>query len=343
MRIIPTSLCAALLCLVSARYALAQSPDTVQMDWSRYDYLPGQQVLFYDDFTADREGQPPNAWTVNPNGKVAVTKAGDELWLRAREEATVSPTQLKLTPQFTVEMDFYVLTEGYSGRYRVDLTGKNAEEWASLTLEPQSVFFSMATGLTSEKPVDLKTGVHRLAMQVDGSGFKCYVDFQQVFNIPKGAAFAATKVEVFMPGAGDESGDDQCRFTNFCVAQGPAPLQSQLTASGKIVSYGIYFVRGTNHLLPASAPALRQVAELLQADATLSFSIESHDNEMEQQSENARLSEARAEAIKDVLIQQHRINSNRLSSRGWGEGKPLAERETVDGNKMNQRVEFIRK
>ena len=81
----------------------------------------------------------------------------------------------------------------------------------------------------------------------------------------------------------------------------------------------------------------------MQADATVSFSIESHDNEMEQQSENARLSEARAEAIKDVLIQQHRINSNRLSSRGWGEGKPLAERETVDGNKMNQRVEFIRK
>ncbi len=335
--------CAVLLFVVAATPTQAQSPDTSQIDWSRYDYIPGQQILFYDDFTADREGQPAGAWSSGQSNKTAVTKFGNQLWLQAREEATVSPTALKLTPQFTLEMDFYVLTEGYSGRYRVDMIGKNAEEWASLTLEPQTTFFSVSSGLTYEKPVDLKTGVHHLALQVDGSAIKCYVDFQQVLSLPKGSPFAATKIEVFMPGAGDEASDNHCRFTNFCVAQGPATLQNQLTASGKIVSYGIHFERGTNDLLPTATPSLKQVAELLQADATLSFSIECHDNELEGQSDNARLSEARAEAVKEALIKQYRINSNRLSSRGWGEGKPLAERETVDGHKMNQRVEFIRK
>jgi outer membrane protein OmpA-like peptidoglycan-associated protein len=321
----------------------AQSPDTVEIDWSRYDYIPGQQTLFYDDFSGDREGEAPSAWTVNPNGKAAVVKVNDRLWLQAREEATLSPAQLKLTPQFTVEMDFYVFAEGYSGRYRIDLIGKTAEEWASLTLEPQAIFFSLSTGLTSEKLVDLRSGPHHLAMQVDGGGFKCYVDFQQVINIPKSGTFSATKIEVFMPGAGDDANDNQCRFTNFWVAQGPTTLQNQLTASGKIVSYGLYFERGAANLLPASTPVLEQLAELLQTDATLSFSVECHDNEREEQGDNARLSEARAEAIKDELVQQYRINSSRLSSRGWGEGKPLAERDTVEGRKMNQRVEFIRK
>ena len=120
-------------------------------------------------------------------------------------------------------------------------------------------------------------------------------------------------------------------------------MQNQLAASGKIVSYGIYFGRGAATLLPASTPVLEQLAELLQTDATVSISIECHDNELKEQGDNVRLSEARAEAIKDELVQQHRINSGRLSSRGWGEGKPLAERDTVEGRKMNQRVEFIRK
>ena len=321
----------------------AQSSDPPLVDWSRYDYMPGQQVLFYDDFTGDREGEPPKVWTASPDNKVAVAKFQNQFWLQAREEATVSPSQLKLTPQYTLEMDFYVFAEGYSGRYRVDLVGSNVEEWASLTLEPQAIFFSMSSGLTSERPVDLKTGVHHLALQIDGSGCKAYVDYYQVINIPKGGAFAAAKIEVFMPGAGDDANDNHCRLTNFCVSQGPMPLPAQLTASGKIVSYGIYFERGKENVLPASTPVLKQFAELLQTDATLNFSIECHDNEKEQPGENAKLSEARAEAIKDMLVEQYRINSDRLEIRGWGEGKPLADAATVDGHKMNQRVEFIRK
>lgn len=335
--------CLILFCLSLKTFLHAQSPEAEPVDWSRYDYIPGQQILFYDDFTADREGEAPGAWIVNPSGKAAVVKIGERLWLHAREEATVSPARLQLTPQFTLEMEFYVLAEGYSGRYRLDFIGRTAEEWASLTLEPQAIFFSLSSGLTSEEPVELSTGAHRLTLQADGAGFKCYLDFRQVINIPKSGTFAATKIEVFMPGAGDEADDNHCRFTDFCVALGPATLQNQLATSGKIVSYGISFEPGTANLHPASTPVLKQLAELLQADATLRFSIECHDNELDEQGDNARLSEARAEAVKDELVQKYRIPSSRLSSRGWGEGKPLAERDTVAGHKMNQRVEFIRK
>lgn len=320
----------------------AQSADTSTVDWTRYDYIPGQQVLFYDDFSGDKPGDAPQVWKASEGGKAEVIKNGEIFWLHAREETTISPAQLKLAPQFTLEMDFNV-SDGYSGRYRVDFIGKDKEEWASLTLEPFAIFFSMSTGLTSEKRVELKSGVHHLAVQADGGGFKAYIDKWQVLNIPKTGSFAATQIEVFMPGQGDEDSDDACMITNFCVAQGPATLQSQLSSSGKIVAYGIYFKAGKNDIRPESTPTLKQFAELLQADASLSFSIECHDNELPDQGDNVKLSQARAEALKDWLTENYRIPSDRLAIKGWGETRPLVEAGTVDGNKMNQRVEFIRK
>ncbi len=322
---------------------MAQSADTSTVDWTRYEYIPGQQVLFYDDFSGDKPGEAPQVWKVSEGGKVEVKKSGEKFWLHALEEATVSPTQLKLSPQFTLEMDFNVSAEGYSGRYRVDFIGRDKEEWASITLEPFAIFFSMSTGLTSEKPVELKTGERHLAAQVDGAGFKCYVDKWLVLNIPKAGSFAATQIEVFMPGPGDENGDNHCMIADFCVAQGPATLQNQLSASGKIVAYGIYFNPGKQDIRPESTPTLKQFVELLQADASLNFSIECHDNELPDAGDNGKLSEARAEALKDLLVEDYRIPSNRLSIKGWGETRPLVEAGTVDGNKMNRRVEFIRK
>lgn len=321
----------------------AQIADTSTVDWTRYDYIPGHQVLFYDDFSGDKPGDAPQVWKVSEGGKVEVKKLGEIFWLHARQETTVSPAQLKLTPQFTLEMNFNVLTEGYSGRYRVDFIGKDKEEWASITLEPFSIFFSMSTGLTSEKRVELKSGVHHLAVQADGGGFKAYIDQWQVINIPKTGSFAATQIEIFMPGQGDEESDDVCMITDFCVAQGPSPLQSQLTATGKIVAYGIYFNTGKKDIRPASTPTLKQFAELLLADASLSFSIECHDNELPDQGDNVKLSQTRAETLKDWFVENYRIPSDRLAIKGWGETRPLVEAGTVDGNKMNQRVEFIRK
>lgn len=321
----------------------AQSADTSTVDWIRYDFIPGQQVLFYDDFSGEKEGETPQVWKVSQEGQTQVKKVGERFWLHALKESTVSPTQLRLTPQFTLEMAFNVFTEGYSGRYRVDFIGKDKEEWASITLEPFAIFFSMSTGLTFEKPATLRSGVHQLAVQADGAGFKCYVDNWLVLEIPKSGSFAATQIEVFMPGPGDDDGDDQCMITDFCVAQGPASVQNQLSASGKIVAYGIYFKNNANTIRPESTPTLKQFAELMQADASLSFSIECHDNELPDAGDNSRLSEARAEALKDLLVEDYRIPSNRLSTKGWGETRPLVEAGTVDGNRMNRRVEFIRK
>lgn len=323
----------------------AQIAPRAPIDWTAYDYIPGHQVIFFDDFTADRPGEAPGAWSVlPPEGKVTVREISKQYWLHAHEQVTVSPLDLKLPAQFTIEMDFNVTPQGYSGRYRLDMIGANAEDWLSVTLEPPAIFFSMSSGLTSEKNVDLTAGTHHLAVQVDGSSLKCYIDDERLINIPKSSEFKAGRVEVFLAGADEEEqADDQCWFTNFTVSAGPAMPQNQLSASGKIVSYGIYFEPGRNVIRPKSTPVLKQFAELLKADATLSFSIECHDNELPSEGDNVRLSQARAEALKEHLVREYKISEEQLSTKGWGETRPLADANTVEARKVNQRVEFIRK
>lgn len=323
----------------------AQSVSRAPIDWTTYDYIPGHQVIFFDDFTADRPGEAPGAWSVQPpESKVEVREISKKLWLHAQERATLSPVELKLPPQFTVEIDFNVTPQGYSGRYRLDMIGANPEDWLSVTVEPPAIFFSMSSGLTSEKNVDLNAGTHHLAVQVDGSSLKCYVDDERLINIPKSGDFKADHLEVFLAGADEEdAADDQCWITNFTVSAGPATPQNQLSASGKIVSYGIYFQPKGSGILPKSTPVLKQLADLLKADATLSFSIECHDNELESGGDNVRLSQARAEAVKDHLVKEYKISEDQLSTKGWGETRPLADANTVEAIKVNQRVEFIRK
>lgn len=324
---------------------LAQPLPRPPIDWTTYDYMPGHQVLFFDDFSGDRPGEPPGAWSVLPqNAKVRVLEVNKQSWLHAQEQATLAPLELKLPPQFTVEMDFNVTLQGYSGRYRLDFIGATEEDWLSLTLEPPSFFFSMSSGLTSEKNIDLTNGPHHLAVQVDGSSLKCYVDDERVINIPKSSDFKAGRLELFLAGADEEdASDDKCWFTNFTVAAGPAPLSNQLSSSGKIVAYGISFEPGKATILPRSTPTLKQFADLLRADATLNFSVECHDNELPSESDNVKLSQARAEALKDHLIAQYKIAEQQLSTKGWGETRPLSDANTVEGKKVNQRVEFIRK
>jgi len=337
------AVCLALLA-VALPPGYSQINDFEPVDWAVYDFIPGHQLLFFDDFTGDPIGEPPVAWNVSKEAKIEVVQDQNRNWLHAVTEAVVSPAGLRPPKRFTIEMDFQVLEGSYSGRYRIDLIGANEEDWASLTLEPFAIFFSRSTGLTFEKAVELKTGIHHVAMQADGGAFKCYVNHVRVINIPNTGDFRASRVEVFMPGADQEvENDDKCLITNFTVASGPAPMREQLNASGKIVAYGIYFVNGKATILPQSTPTLKQIAELLAADASLSFSIESHDNEFDEQSQNMKLSEERAVAIKDHLMETYRIASNRLSTRGWGETRPLGEPDTVDGRRMNQRVELIRK
>jgi outer membrane protein OmpA-like peptidoglycan-associated protein len=179
-------------------------------------------------------------------------------------------------------------------------------------------------------------------MMVDGGGLTCYIDSIRVVTVPKTWDFQPSSMEILMPG-GDEEGDNRCLITNFRLAAAGKSFREQIAEQGKIVSYGIYFAKGAALLDPASFATLKEIATLLQNDLGLKLSIECHANDLPDAGDNMRLSQDRAEIVKESLTSLYKIDRARLSAKGWGAGRPLDDNNTVLGYAINRRVEFVKK
>jgi OOP family OmpA-OmpF porin len=81
------------------------------------------------------------------------------------------------------------------------------------------------------------------------------------------------------------------------------------------------------------------VAAGLKGQPSMEVHIEGHTDSKGADAYNLRLSKARAESVRNHLIQSG-VSANRLKAQGYGESKPVADNKTDDGRAMNRRVEF---
>ncbi len=101
----------------------------------------------------------------------------------------------------------------------------------------------------------------------------------------------------------------------------------------------VYFASDEARLLPASAPALDQLAELLTANPAWVITISGHTDNTNSDAHNLLLSHQRAEAVRQYLIGK-RIAPARLKALGYGDTRPVADNRTPEGREQNRRVEF---
>ncbi len=81
---------------------------------------------------------------------------------------------------------------------------------------------------------------------------------------------------------------------------------------------------------------------MMKENPTLKISFEGHTNNVVTPQSNQTLSENRAKAVMDAIISKG-IDKNRLSSKGWGQTKPIADNKTEEGKAKNRRVEIVKK
>jgi outer membrane protein OmpA-like peptidoglycan-associated protein len=103
----------------------------------------------------------------------------------------------------------------------------------------------------------------------------------------------------------------------------------------------IQFEVGRAVIKPASYPVLDQVAlQLLAHDEVLRTRIGGHTDSAGAAETNLRLSQARADAVRQYLIERG-VAPPRLEAIGYGETQPIADNATADGRSKNRRVEFV--
>ncbi len=306
---------------------------------TKFDFVPGDSVMFLEDFTQDDLGEFPARWHLS-NGTFEVAEMEKERWLRcASDDGHVRMKVPPHLPEFwTLEFDAYGFDTGSYLSVNA-LTSGGSTVWE--TMYPHSgknmmfrcgdVFSTTALAGT---PV---VGRHHVMFMGRGSALKIYMDCERLASAPDvsgpGAA-AEFDFRLWAPGK-----EVRPMITNVRFAEGCRPAKDML-AEGKLVTYGIHFESGSDVVQPDSAPILRQIAAYLTSMPAVKLKISGHTDNVGKPASNLDLSKRRAAAVANLLATQFGMAAERMQPDGKGDTQPLSGNAKPEGRAMNRRVEF---
>jgi outer membrane protein OmpA-like peptidoglycan-associated protein len=101
----------------------------------------------------------------------------------------------------------------------------------------------------------------------------------------------------------------------------------------------LFFNPMKSDLLPKSIPELKRISKIIK-DKNISVELSGHTDNQGSESMNLKLSEDRANSVKNFLISQG-VSPLRIKAVGYGYSKPIASNETDEGKALNRRVEIL--
>jgi OmpA-OmpF porin, OOP family len=314
--------------------------------YQNYDFVPGDTILFADDFTTTQDGEFPDQWELVKGQAVVNKQAGrSAMLLTEGNYVTVNPrvkNKSYLGPQYTIEYDTIMPADGNYG-LMVFLKADDDQEGNVHVNDSEATYssgsdYDLSAALPGSIQGDKFRGNwHHVAIAVKNNQLKVYVDQFRVLSVPdmhnKFSSIAAG-------GIGDP--DHPLVYTNFRVASGGnMNLVGQKFTEAKIVTHGINFDVDKATLRPESMGTLNQIKRVLTDNPGIKFEIDGHTDNSGTSPHNIVLSQHRADAVKDQLVTMG-IDASRLTTKGLGDTKPMTTNDTPEGKANNRRVEFVR-
>ncbi len=118
-------------------------------------------------------------------------------------------------------------------------------------------------------------------------------------------------------------------------------MLAALDAQGHVALY-INFDTDATAIKPDSQPILAEIVKLLKANPALKLEVQGHTDNKGTPAHNQQLSAGRASAVLGALLSQG-IPIERLTAKGYGQSKPIADNATEDGKAKNRRVELVKR
>lgn len=126
------------------------------------------------------------------------------------------------------------------------------------------------------------------------------------------------------------------------VVADAAAMGNDISATGHVPVYGIYFDTGKSEIKPESDAAIAEIAKLLKSKGSLKIYVVGHTDNVGSFDANMKLSKDRAASVVKELSGKYGIAAARLKPYGVASLSPVASNDTADGKAKNRRVELVK-
>lgn len=344
--------------------------------YSRYDFVPGEKIVYAEDFSQDVIGEFPLKWNTNGSGEIVNLEGTKVKWLQMTEGTEYTPGfSTKLPDNYTIEFDLMV---DFKDDQRVPaITFKifqpSKKGWRSgieFGLDPNNGTYSSQGEQTTNDRVRLHTyddkGQYHLegkdqlhaeftkfnhktipvhvSLWVQKERLRAWVNQAKVYDLPKAILpnAALDRIGFEIESYGGDKSSYQYYLTNVKIAVAPPDTRSKLITEGKFVTTGITFDVNSDKIKPTSYGTLKDIANVLSENPNVKVKIIGHTDSDGDAAKNVELSKKRAAAVKAAFISEFKIDETRMDTDGVGATKPLGDNKTAEGKAQNRRVEFVK-
>ncbi len=331
--------------------------------YSKFDFIPGERVIFFEDFSQDKVGDFPALWNTNGSAEVVTTNLFPGNWMRFVTRDAIWTDELLILPDnYTIEFDVIPIQgeekrmAGYQFRL-MQATNIKAFDHGSAPGKGGFLFgveyfgrpsfstwfnqegcpiLALRGSKEDEASKEKENQKYHIALWAQKSRIRLYQDQNKLFDLPKAMPVECIKVDRirFEEGA--------AMISNVRIAVGAPDIRNKLITEGKLVTYGIYFDVNKDEVKPESYGTLKEIAAILNEVPDVKVTIVGHTDSDGDESKNIDLSKRRAAAVKTELARSFGVNGDRLVTDGMGETKPVAPNDSPVNKALNRRVEFIK-
>lgn len=329
---------------------------------SKFDFVPGTQVLYADDFSRVDIGDFPTEFNTNASGEVVSVNGKNGKWLSMTKNGVFIPENIKELPDnFTLEFEVGLIGEpsnNYSG-LGINFTTEENQlfkdvlfDWSSsiLYLHPGADLTSIQI-LPSSGENEIYNEIPMPQWSENGQRFakisiwrqkgrlRVYVNEDKLIDAPR---FFAENKPYKMAFFRRFFNDCELLITNIRYAVAGADTRTKLINEGKFVTNGILFDVNSDKIKPESNAVLKDIGTVLKENPTVHVKIIGHTDSDGAEDTNLNLSKNRAISVKNTLVKDFEIDASRIITDGKGETEPIESNSTSNGKAQNRRVEFIK-